>query len=135
MRELQTQNPEKINVWAGIMGENIIGPFFIESNLNGEINYLALLQNNDAAKMQEACIWNICCINNDSFFILIVNGRKTVTTSPSRCPSCKSMKEEHVELHFETNHLKFIETNLKFIEANLRFIIQDSCQLITSLLE
>ncbi|KAJ8956910.1 hypothetical protein NQ318_014328, partial [Aromia moschata] len=37
--------PEKVNVWAGISGENIIGPFFIDGNLNGE-TYLALLQNN-----------------------------------------------------------------------------------------
>ncbi|KAJ8941334.1 hypothetical protein NQ318_004778 [Aromia moschata] len=46
MRELHTQNPEKVNVWAGIIGENIIGPFFIDGNLNGE-TYLALLQNNN----------------------------------------------------------------------------------------
>ncbi|KAJ8939594.1 hypothetical protein NQ318_010601 [Aromia moschata] len=45
MRELHPQNPEKVNVWAGIIGENIIGPFFIDGNLNGE-TYLALLQNN-----------------------------------------------------------------------------------------
>ncbi|KAJ8935088.1 hypothetical protein NQ318_021242 [Aromia moschata] len=45
MRELHTQNPEKVNVWAGIIGENIIGRFFIDDNLNGE-TYLALLQNN-----------------------------------------------------------------------------------------
>ncbi|KAJ8954565.1 hypothetical protein NQ318_000800 [Aromia moschata] len=44
MRELHTQNLEKGNVWVGIIGENIIGPFFIEGNLNGE-TYLALLQN------------------------------------------------------------------------------------------
>ncbi|KAJ8960516.1 hypothetical protein NQ318_013800 [Aromia moschata] len=43
MRELHTQNPEKVNVWAGIIGENIIGPFFMDGNLNGE-TYLALLQ-------------------------------------------------------------------------------------------
>ncbi|KAJ8951674.1 hypothetical protein NQ318_012215 [Aromia moschata] len=36
---------EKFNVWGGIIGENIIGPFFIDGNLNGE-TYLALLQNN-----------------------------------------------------------------------------------------
>ncbi|KAJ8963203.1 hypothetical protein NQ318_018669 [Aromia moschata] len=29
----------------GILGENIIGPFFIDGNLNGE-TYLVLLQNN-----------------------------------------------------------------------------------------
>ncbi|KAJ8943843.1 hypothetical protein NQ318_020915, partial [Aromia moschata] len=45
MKELHTQNPEKVNVWAGIIVENIIGPFFIDGNLNGE-TYLALLQNN-----------------------------------------------------------------------------------------
>ncbi|KAJ8936038.1 hypothetical protein NQ318_015444 [Aromia moschata] len=45
MRELHTQNPEKVNVWAGLIGKNIIGPFFIDGNLNGE-TYLALLQNN-----------------------------------------------------------------------------------------
>ncbi|KAJ8942110.1 hypothetical protein NQ318_000705 [Aromia moschata] len=42
---LHTQNPEKVNIWAGTIGENIIGPFFIDGNLNGE-TYLALLQNN-----------------------------------------------------------------------------------------
>ncbi|KAJ8944990.1 hypothetical protein NQ318_010192 [Aromia moschata] len=45
MRELHTQNLEKVNVWAEIIGENIIGPFFIDGNLNGE-THLALLQNN-----------------------------------------------------------------------------------------
>ncbi|KAJ8943651.1 hypothetical protein NQ318_005653, partial [Aromia moschata] len=39
------QNPEEVNVWAGIIGENTIGSFFIDGNLNGE-TYLALLQNN-----------------------------------------------------------------------------------------
>ncbi|KAJ8938357.1 hypothetical protein NQ318_000149, partial [Aromia moschata] len=42
---LYTQNPENVNIWAGIIGENIIGPFFIDGNLTGE-TYLALLQNN-----------------------------------------------------------------------------------------
>lgn len=41
---LRTQYPEKLNVWAGIYGNNIIGPFFINRNLNGE-TYLNLLQN------------------------------------------------------------------------------------------
>ncbi|KAJ8941050.1 hypothetical protein NQ318_015527 [Aromia moschata] len=45
MRELHTQNSEKVNIWAGIIGENIIGPFFIDGNLNGE-TYIAPLQNN-----------------------------------------------------------------------------------------
>lgn len=44
IREEHTQYPQKVNVWAGIVGNHIIGPFFIEGNLNGD-NYLALLQN------------------------------------------------------------------------------------------
>ncbi|KAJ8945315.1 hypothetical protein NQ318_003615 [Aromia moschata] len=39
------RSQSKINVWAGIIGKNIIGPFFIVGNLKGE-TYLALLQNN-----------------------------------------------------------------------------------------
>lgn len=45
MREEHTQYPEKINVWAGIVGNHIVGPFFIDGNLNGD-KYLELLQNN-----------------------------------------------------------------------------------------
>ncbi|KAJ8937548.1 hypothetical protein NQ318_002765 [Aromia moschata] len=56
MRELHTQNPEKVNVWAGIIiGENIIGPFFIDGNLNPE-NYLAL-------KFQ---IYEVCKLSNET---------------------------------------------------------------------
>ncbi|KAJ8940346.1 hypothetical protein NQ318_012643 [Aromia moschata] len=54
MRELHTQIPDKVNVWAGIIGENIIGPFFIDANLNGE-TYLALLQNNVAPTIANLC--------------------------------------------------------------------------------
>lgn len=45
MRELHTQNRVKVNVWAGIIGEHVIGPFFMDGNLTGN-NYLELLQNN-----------------------------------------------------------------------------------------
>lgn len=40
----RTQYPQKLNVWSGILGDNIIGPFFIEGNLNGP-KYLDMLQN------------------------------------------------------------------------------------------
>ncbi|XP_018315540.1 uncharacterized protein [Mycetomoellerius zeteki] len=43
MYEAHTQNQQKVNVWAGILNEAIIGPFFIEGNLNTD-NYLAMLQ-------------------------------------------------------------------------------------------
>lgn len=34
MEELHTQYPQKVNVWAGIVGNRIIGPFFFEGTLN-----------------------------------------------------------------------------------------------------
>jgi transposase len=43
VREQHTQHPEKINVWVGMMGGQIIGPFFIEGNLTGDV-YLGMLQ-------------------------------------------------------------------------------------------
>lgn len=43
-REEHTQYPEKRNVWAGILGNEIIGPFFIDGNLTGP-KYMELLIN------------------------------------------------------------------------------------------
>ena len=42
-REVKCQDAEKVNVWAGIYKHSIIGPFFIDGNINGE-NYLDLLE-------------------------------------------------------------------------------------------
>lgn len=39
----RTQYPQKLNVWVGILGNDIIGPYFIEGNLNAA-KYLELLQ-------------------------------------------------------------------------------------------
>ncbi|KAJ8944282.1 hypothetical protein NQ318_009659 [Aromia moschata] len=39
-----TQHPQKLNVWAGIVANRIIGPFFFEETLTGE-RYLEFLQN------------------------------------------------------------------------------------------
>lgn len=44
MRESKTQYPQKINVWAGILNNQLIGPFFIDGNLNSE-KYEAMLRN------------------------------------------------------------------------------------------
>ena len=46
MNEFHKLNPEKVNFFTGIIGNHVIGPFFIDGNLNGD-NYLALLQNVD----------------------------------------------------------------------------------------
>ena len=43
MRETHTQHPQKVNVWAGIVNERILGPIFLDTNMNGE-RYLALLR-------------------------------------------------------------------------------------------
>lgn len=42
--EVYTQQPQKLNVWAGIFGDNIVGPFFLPGNLTGDM-YLDLLEN------------------------------------------------------------------------------------------
>ncbi|CAG8593080.1 18898_t:CDS:2, partial [Dentiscutata erythropus] len=44
MRTDNTQYSQKINVWAGIINNFIISPFFIKENLNGP-KYLEMLQN------------------------------------------------------------------------------------------
>lgn len=42
-RETHTQYPQKLNVWCGVFGNHIVGPFFIDGNLDGDM-YLRLLQ-------------------------------------------------------------------------------------------
>lgn len=42
-REVHTQHPQKINVWAGVFRNHIIGPFFLPGNLTGEM-YSNLLE-------------------------------------------------------------------------------------------
>ncbi|KAL7292826.1 hypothetical protein TKK_0013650 [Trichogramma kaykai] len=44
MREDKTQYPQKLNEWAEIVGDRIIGPFFINGNLNAQ-NYEQMLRN------------------------------------------------------------------------------------------
>lgn len=40
----RTQYPEKVNVWVGILGNDFVGPIFIDGNLTGE-KFLDLLRN------------------------------------------------------------------------------------------
>lgn len=44
MMEANTQYPRKVNVWAGIINNQIIGPYFFNETLNGE-RYLEFLNN------------------------------------------------------------------------------------------
>lgn len=41
-RETHTQYPQRLNVWAGIVGDHIVGPYFIDGNLTSA-TYLELL--------------------------------------------------------------------------------------------
>lgn len=43
MRETKSQYPQKLNVWARIIGTHIIGPFFINGTLTAE-KYLTMLR-------------------------------------------------------------------------------------------
>ncbi|XP_011860699.1 PREDICTED: uncharacterized protein LOC105557910 [Vollenhovia emeryi] len=37
LRQVEHQRPWSVNVWCGILGTQIIGPYFIEDNLNGQM--------------------------------------------------------------------------------------------------
>ncbi|GAB1865891.1 DUF4817 domain-containing protein [Camponotus japonicus] len=42
-RDNHTQYPQKVNVWAGIFNDRLVGPFFIEGNLTAHV-YLVMLR-------------------------------------------------------------------------------------------
>ena len=50
--ESHTQYPQKINVWAGILNDTLIGPFFIDGNLNA-LAYEELLRNQIVPRIRE----------------------------------------------------------------------------------
>jgi hypothetical protein len=43
MQEIHTQYPQKVNVWARIIDDRILGPFFFANNLTGD-RYLQFFQ-------------------------------------------------------------------------------------------
>jgi hypothetical protein len=43
MQEIHTQYPQQVNVWARIIDDRILGPFFFANNLTGD-RYLQFLQ-------------------------------------------------------------------------------------------
>lgn len=50
--DYRTQYPQKLNVWAGMIGNHVLGPFFIAGNLTAQV-YLDLLQNDIVPAIQE----------------------------------------------------------------------------------
>lgn len=52
MHESHRQTVQKLNLWAGIIGNQIIGPFVLNGNLNAEM-YLELLQNQVGPELTE----------------------------------------------------------------------------------
>lgn len=65
-QQAHTQRPLKRNVWAGILGNEIIGPFFIDGNLDGP-KYILMLHHQIVPAMQtSAARQNIAW--NDVYF-------------------------------------------------------------------
>lgn len=54
-RDHRVQRRWSFNVWGGIIGNNVIGPFFYNNNLNGPF-YLNILQNEVPALLEEVPI-------------------------------------------------------------------------------
>lgn len=50
--ETRTQYPQKLNVWVGILGAHIIGPFFIDGNLTS-VRFLEMLENDITPAINE----------------------------------------------------------------------------------
>lgn len=68
-REAHTQRPQKENVWAGILKNEIIGPFFIDGNLDGP-KYILLLHNHIVPAMRASAArqnipWNDVIFQQD----------------------------------------------------------------------
>ncbi|KAJ8945749.1 hypothetical protein NQ318_012071, partial [Aromia moschata] len=56
MMEANTQYPEKVNVWAGIINSQIIGPYFFDCTLTGA-RYLDFLQNFLVPELRKKFLW------------------------------------------------------------------------------
>lgn len=52
VQDNHTQHPQKLNVWAGIYNNRIVGPFFLEEILNGD-RYLDLLNTQVVPTLEE----------------------------------------------------------------------------------
>lgn len=52
MQEFRIQYPQKVNVWAGILNNSIVGPFFIDGDLNAA-KYLDMLRNQIIPRIRE----------------------------------------------------------------------------------
>ena len=54
----RTQRPQKVNVWAGLIRDQVIGPFFLDGNLDGR-EYLNLLRDRIIPSLLNTQINNI----------------------------------------------------------------------------
>lgn len=57
--ENHTQYPQKLNVWAGILNDRIIGPFIIDGNLN-RVKYRQMLEDRIIPAIQQITRDNLC---------------------------------------------------------------------------
>lgn len=64
----RTQYQAKVNVWAGLVGSRIIGPYIIDGNLNGP-KYEQLLRNEAIPCIRKAeQITGVCCIFKNYYY-------------------------------------------------------------------
>lgn len=143
--EYRTQYPQKLNVWGGIFGEYMIGPFFIEGNLTGP-KYLKLLQQQIVPEIQRLAgqrfneIWfqqDGCPAHNNllvreylnqTFPNRLLTGRGTILW-PARCPDLAPC--DFFLWGFVKSQIYGFRENRANNLEELRQLIEHSFQLIT----
>lgn len=64
--EVHTQRPGKLNNWAGIFDDHLVGPFFLTPpHLNGEVHWQQLKAANNPI-LNDDRHWKYCSISKDS---------------------------------------------------------------------
>ena len=70
-----TQYQQKVNVWIGLYGPDLIGPFFFENNINGQ-NYLNMIQNQAVPAIRQ--LEQYRNVSNCRFFMIKIENNTKV---------------------------------------------------------
>lgn len=143
--ESRSQYPQKLNVWAGIFMGKIVGPFFFEQNLTGQL-YLEMLEQQIVPRMREIAAESNLPFNQAFFqqdgapphysliarnFLSLVFpgrwiGRRGSIEWPPRSPDLTPLD------FWLWGHLKTVVYNTKPADLmDLRTRIETACQQIT----
>jgi hypothetical protein len=100
--ETHTQFPQKLKVWAGIIGDRILEPLFLDGNLHGA-TYLTLLQ--------EDLIPALAALH---FFVkrVSVSLKKSIFVIVEIITCCKGCHKCTVLVLLEFGKLTYLNTNL-----------------------